>query len=60
LGWKHIHPYAAELAPDLARLRRRLGWVKSDLESWANGSSTQGYLFRCLTCGVHRLTFDQD
>jgi uncharacterized protein CbrC (UPF0167 family) len=57
-GWREVAPYAAELAADLARLRRTLGWRKPELESWVNGASVQGYLFRCTTCGVHRLTFD--
>ena len=59
-GWKEIAAYAAELAADLARLRRWTKWVKADLEAWKTGSSVQGYLFRCLTCGVHRLTVDMD
>jgi uncharacterized protein CbrC (UPF0167 family) len=60
VGWREIAPYAAELAVDLARLRRQLGWRKPELESWVNGASVQGYLFRCTTCGIHRLTFDLD
>ena len=58
VGWREIAPYAGELAGDLARLRRQLGWRKPELESWVNGASVQGYLFRCTTCGIHRLTFD--
>jgi uncharacterized protein CbrC (UPF0167 family) len=60
VGWKQIAPYAAELADDLAKLRRITKWVKADLEAWINGASVQGYIFRCLTCGKHRLTFDMD
>jgi uncharacterized protein CbrC (UPF0167 family) len=58
VGWKEIAPYAGELGSDLARLRRELGWRKPELESWVNGASVQGYLFRCTTCGMHRLAFD--
>ncbi len=60
VGWREIAAFAGELTNDLARLRRRLGWRKPELESWVNGASVQGYLFRCTTCGVHQLTFDQD
>lgn len=58
VGWREIAPYAAELAADLTRLRHQLGWRKPELETWVNGTSVQGYLFRCTTCGTHRLTFD--
>jgi uncharacterized protein CbrC (UPF0167 family) len=60
VGWREIAAFAGELAGDLARLRRQLTWSKPDLESWVNGASVQGYLFRCTTCGGHQLTFDQD
>jgi len=57
-GWKEVLPYAKELASDITRLRRSMGWNKADLESLRNGASVQGYLFRCTTCGVHKLLFD--
>ncbi len=57
-GWKEVLPYAKELASDLTQLRRGLGWGKAELESWVNGASVQGYLFRCTTCGIHKLLFD--
>ena len=60
VGWKQIAPYAAELADALAKLRHQFGWKKAELEGWVNGASVQGYLFRCLTCGIHRLRVDQD
>src|SRR5579871_2169640 len=34
VGWKEIAPYARELAADLTRLRRALGWRKQEMESW--------------------------
>ena len=38
--------------------RVQWGRMKAELESWVNGASVQGYLFRCTTCGIHKLTFD--
>lgn len=60
VGWKEIAAYVGEMQGDLDELRRLTQWNKEELEHWPNGASVQGYLFRCLTCGVHRLTADME
>ena len=60
VGWKEIAAYAGEMRDDLDALCRWTRWDAAELERWPNGGSVQAYLFRCLTCGVHRLTADTE
>jgi uncharacterized protein CbrC (UPF0167 family) len=58
VGWKEIAPFASDLEEDLARIKQNYGFSQARLERWENNSAVQGYLFRCVVCGKHRLTTD--
>jgi uncharacterized protein CbrC (UPF0167 family) len=60
VGWPEIQSLADELAEDLERLTADYGFSRAELERWRTGGSVQGYLFRCVVCGTHRLTADAD
>lgn len=61
VGWEELLPWTHELSADLLDIRTRYGMTEADLEkSLVKGSGMQGYLFRCLHCGRHRLTVNTD
>jgi uncharacterized protein CbrC (UPF0167 family) len=61
VGWAEIAPLAADdLRADIDEMKRSLQLTQAEIEEWVNGSDLQGYLFRCLICGHHRLLYDLD
>lgn len=61
VGWEEIKDIANDLVEDIEKIKRRMRLTQEEFEkSMVNGGSHQGYLFRCLKCGKHRLTSDLD
>lgn len=61
VGWKEIKHIADELEDDIALIKDQMGMTQEEFEeSFVNGGSHQGYLFKCVVCGKHRLTSDLD
>ncbi|WP_026695583.1 CbrC family protein [Peribacillus kribbensis] len=57
--WKDIERHEAELQKDIASISESYGIKKELLQKLFNESGVlQGYLFRCLHCGKHRLHAD--
>jgi uncharacterized protein CbrC (UPF0167 family) len=61
IGGQEIIQLVDELEDDLQRIKRVYGLTKEELEKHLkNNSDLQGYLFKCVVCGKHRLTVDCD
>jgi len=61
VGWKEIEHLRDELKDDIEEILKRWGMPLSEFQRrLINGGSFQGYLFRCLHCGKHRLAVDYD
>jgi hypothetical protein len=61
VGWKEIKDIEEELEEDIEQIKDNMGITQEEFEeSLVNGGSHQGYLFRCVKCGKHRLTTDCD
>lgn len=61
VGWSEIRHLAVELAGDIDNILKecRLDRVELEKALFRQGSMA-GYLFRCVKCGTHRLTYDLD
>jgi uncharacterized protein len=57
VGWDEIKEIAEELIEDLNRYGYSLEEAKRYL---VNKGNLQGYLFKCLECGKHRIHIDCD
>jgi uncharacterized protein len=57
--WDDIKSMATELEDDLKNIREDYGLSQAELEVALNGG-LQGYLFKCVVCGKHRVTVDCD
>lgn len=61
VGWNEIRDIAVELGDDIEEAKQRMRLSQEEFEqSLVNNGSHQGYLFKCLKCGKHRLTTDLD
>lgn len=61
VGWKEIKEIADELKDDIDKIKSETGMTQEEFErSLVKEGSHQGYLFRCIKCGKHRLTSDFD
>jgi uncharacterized protein len=61
VGWPEIETVADDLKDDIEEIQRQMQMTPEQFQdSLVNGGSHQGYLFRCLHCGKHRLTTDCD
>jgi uncharacterized protein CbrC (UPF0167 family) len=61
VGWKEISHLKEELENDLNQIKSDYGFSQDELENYlVNNGGMQGYLFKCLHCGKHRLTVDTD
>ncbi len=61
VGWKEIKDMANELKDDVETVKRNKRLSQEEFErTLVNKGYHQGYLFRCLKCGKHRLTTDWD
>ena len=61
VGWNEIKDIADELEDDIEQIKGEMGMTQEEFEeSFVNGGSHQGYLFKCVICGKHRLTSDLD
>lgn len=61
VGWAEIKDFQEELSDDLSEIRSDHGLTQGELEKYlVNNGSMQGYLFKCIHCGKHRLTIDTD
>ena len=61
VGWKEIAEIVEELSPDIERIKASMRLTDEAFkQSLLNGGSHQGYLFKCIHCGRHRLADDLD
>lgn len=61
VGWNEIKDLVDELKYDLENIKNDFGLTQSELEKvLISGGSLQGYLFKCVVCGHHRLTVDSN
>jgi len=61
VGWKEIEHLKDELENDLNQIKNEYRLSQDDLENMlVDGGGMQGYLFKCLHCGKHRLAVDMD
>ena len=61
VGWKDIAHLKEELKEDLEVIKHDFNITQGELEnSLFNNGSFQGYLFKCVICGKHRLAVDLD
>lgn len=61
VGWKEIAHVKEELENDLNRLKADYRLSQGEIEDYlVNDGGMQGYLFKCIHCGQHRLTVDMD
>tara|TARA_R110000765_G_scaffold405543_1_gene502094 strand:- start:1000 stop:1608 length:609 start_codon:yes stop_codon:yes gene_type:complete len=61
VGWQEITHLKNELESDLNQIKSDYGLSQEELESYlVNNGGMQGYLFKCIHCGQHRLTIDTD
>lgn len=61
VGWKEIKDIVDELKDDIERIKAKYRMSQEEFEKWLiNDGSFQGYLFRCVNCGKHRLAVDMD
>lgn len=61
VGWKEIKDFQEELEDDLTEIKTDYGLTQEQLEEYlVTHGSMQGYLFKCIHCGKHRLTIDTD
>lgn len=59
VGWKEVAHLKSELETDLSRIKTDYGLSQEELEKYLiNNGAMQGYLFKCIHCGQHRLTVD--
>lgn len=59
VGWKEIANIVDELEEDLKDIENDYRLTRAELEK-ALGGWLQGYLFKCVVCGKHRLAVDCD
>ena len=61
VGWSEIAHLKDELKEDLERIKKDYVLTQEDLEECLiNEGHLQGYLFKCVKCGKHRITVDCD
>lgn len=61
VGWEEISKLSKELKDDLDKIKSEFRFKQEELEKYLiNDGSLQGYLFKCVVCGKHRLTVDCD
>ncbi len=61
VGWKEIADIKDELKDDIESIKEDFGFTQQELEkSLVDGGSLQGYLFKCVKCGKHRILTDCD
>lgn len=61
VGWEEIKHLKDELIDDLDEIKADYRLSQQELEKFLiNNGSMQGYLFKCLHCGQHRLTVDMN
>lgn len=61
VGWSEIAHLKDELKEDLNRIKNDYGLTQEKLEECLiNDGHLQGYLFKCVVCGKHRITVDCD
>lgn len=56
VGWNEIKDITSELIDDI----EQSGFTLEELRGFVNGGSLQGYLFKCLKCGSHRIHLDSN
>lgn len=59
VNWKEIEDIVDELEEDLKVIERDYGLTREEIKRALDGR-LQGYLFKCVVCGKHRLTVDCD
>lgn len=61
VGWEEIKHLASDLKEDIDLITQDLELSQKELEeNLINDGTLQGYLFKCLHCGKHRLITDCD
>ncbi|WP_455675579.1 CbrC family protein [Pradoshia sp.] len=61
VGWKDIEHLEELLSEDIANICNDYRITKEEFQNWlTNNESLQGYLFKCLHCGKHRLCVDSN
>ncbi|MGE6629738.1 CbrC family protein [Bacillus sp. NPDC077027] len=59
VGWQEISHLEEELTEDISNICHDYNMSKHDLQHWLkNNGDFQGYLFKCVHCGKHRLYVD--